>query len=67
MQALREPLGLTSWIIRLVIVTATGLGFFHKVIALSQTDTATYVTPIVLETLHIGRMLELSARGCAAK
>jgi hypothetical protein len=49
MQIRRERLPLGLWIISLVIVAATGLGFFHKAIALSQTDTAADDTPVVLE------------------
>jgi hypothetical protein len=49
MQIRRERLPLGLWTISLVIVAATGLGFFHKAIALSQTDTAADDTPVVLE------------------
>ena len=49
MQLRRERLHLGFWIISLVIVAATGLGFFHKAIALSQTDAAGDGTPVVLE------------------
>jgi hypothetical protein len=49
MQVRRERLDFGLWMISLVIVTATGLGFFHKAIARSQTDAAGDGTPVVLE------------------
>ena len=49
MQLHGERLHLGLWIMSLVIVAATGLGFFHKAIALSQIDTAADGTPVVLE------------------
>jgi hypothetical protein len=49
LQVRRERLGLGLWIISLVIVTATELGLFHNVIALSEIDTAADGTPVVLE------------------
>jgi len=49
MQVRRERFGLGLWVVGLVIVIATGLGFFHKTIALSQTDAAADGAPVVLE------------------
>jgi hypothetical protein len=49
MHARRERSGLAFRIIGLVIVSAIGLGFFHKAVALSQTDTAGDGTPVLLE------------------
>jgi hypothetical protein len=49
MQVRRERFGLDLWVVGLVIVIATGLGFFHKTTALSQTDAAADGAPVVLE------------------
>jgi hypothetical protein len=49
MQVRRKRLRLGLWIVSLVTVAATGLGFFHKAIALSQTDAAADGAPVVLE------------------
>jgi len=48
-QVRRERFGLGLWVVGLVTVIATGLGFFHKTIALSQTDAAADGAPVVLE------------------
>jgi hypothetical protein len=49
MQVRRERLSLGFWIVGLAILTATGLGFFHKTLALSQIDAASDGAPVVLE------------------
>ena len=49
MQILRERFGLVPWIVTVATVAAIGLGFFHKAVALSETNGALDGAPVVLE------------------